>query len=156
MAKAAPDHPVDTVSDAALRRFVGYNLKRAFNALQADLSSTLEPFGLRMLTFSALALIVENPGLRPSQLAEALSVERANVAVYVDQLEEAGWVTRRPSVQDRRAYALHATLSGARVYGRASQAVERHDRRMLAGLREADLAAVNRTFAAIEAQGKGA
>lgn len=154
MAKPLPVCEADGVSDAALRCFVGYNLKRAFNALQAELTQTLDPFSLRMITYSALSMILENPGLRPSQLAKSLSVERANVVVYVDQLEEAGWVTRRPSERDRRAYALHGTLAGRRVYDRARAAVQAHDRRMLGGLSSGDVTTLNRALAAIETQGR--
>ncbi|MFL4469830.1 MarR family winged helix-turn-helix transcriptional regulator [Tateyamaria armeniaca] len=149
---ARPDAIADgaEVSDAALRDFVGYQMKRAFNVLQADLTRTLEPFGLRMLTYSALALIVQNPGLRPSQLATALAVERANVVVYVDQLEEAGWVIRAPSPEDRRAYALQCTLAGRRVYARAEAAVKAHDARMLHGLTRDEVGTLRKAFALIE------
>lgn len=147
------ESPEDEVSDAALRALVGYSMKRAFNVLQADLARTLEPLGLRMLTFSALSMIVENPRLRPSQLAKALSVERANVVVYVDQLEEAGWVTRAPCVDDRRAYALQCTLSGRQVYDKAHAAVLAHDRRMLEGLREVEITTVRKALMRIERQG---
>ena len=149
-----PKDKVETgVSDAALRAFVGYGMKRAFNVLQADLARTLEPFGLRMLTFSARSMIVENPGLRPSQLAEALSVERANVVVYVDKLEQAGWVTRAPCPEDRRAYALQCTIAGRQVYNKAVAAVRAHDRRMLDGLREVEISAVKKALARIEGLG---
>ena len=149
----AQDTPEAEVSDAALRQFVGYGMKRAFNVLQADLARTLEPFGLRMLTFSALSMIVENPGLRPSQLAAVLSVERANVVVYVDKLEQAGWVTRAPCPEDRRAYALQCTIAGRQVHDKAAAAVRAHDRRMLDGLREVEIAAVKKALARIEGLG---
>ncbi|WP_223426750.1 MarR family winged helix-turn-helix transcriptional regulator [Tateyamaria pelophila] len=142
------------VSDTALRGFVGYNMKRAFNAVQADLTRTLAPHGLRMITYSVLALVVENPRLRPSALAKALTVERANLVVYVDQLEQAGWVTRTPSSTDRRAYALQATLEGQQVYARAMAAVRDHDQRMLGALDPSDVAVVNKALATIEAQGR--
>lgn len=148
------EHPADApVSDAALRALVGYNMKRAMGVIQADLARTLDPFGLRMLTFSALSLIVENPGLRPSRLAAALSVERANVVVYVDQLEQAGWVSRAPSTRDRRAHALQATLAGRRVYARARAAVADHDRRMMNGLRAEQVAALRTALQRIEGAG---
>lgn len=150
MAHARKVMEPEPISDAALRQFVGYNMKRAFNVMQADLARTLEPFGLRMLTYSALALIVDNPGLRPSQLAATLSVERANVVVYVDQLEQAGWVTRTPCPDDRRAHALQCTLAGRRLYDRAEAAVRAHDRRMLKDVREVEKAAMNRALAKIE------
>ncbi len=152
-ARVDPAAPVTEVSDASLRDFVGYKMKRAFNVLQADLTRTLDPFGLRMLTYSALALIVENPGLRPSQLATALSVERANVAVYLDQLEQAGWVRRASAPQDRRAYAVFATVAGRHLYDRAQAAVQAHDRRMLDGLGAAEVEIIHAALTRIEGQG---
>ena len=123
------------ITDASLRAFVGYDMKRAFNALQADLSRTLMPFGLRMMTFSALSLVVENPGLRPSQLAQVLTIERANLVVIVDELEQRGLLTRTPSGTDRRAHELRVTDHGDRLYKRARDAVAAHDKRMIAGLK---------------------
>ncbi|MEO9573125.1 MAG: MarR family transcriptional regulator [Tateyamaria sp.] len=152
MARPDPHPAPENVSDAPLRALVGYQMKRAFNVIQADLTRTLDPFGLRMLTYSALALIVENPGLRPSQLAHALAVERANVVVYVDQLEEAGWVTRTPALGDRRAYALQCTLAGRRLYERAQKVVHAHDTRMLNGLSEDETATIRKALAQMEQQ----
>ncbi|MDG1471833.1 MAG: MarR family transcriptional regulator [Ascidiaceihabitans sp.] len=122
------------ITDASLRAFVGYDMKRAFNALQADLSRTLTPFGLRMMTFSALSLVVENPGLRPSQLATVLTIERANLVVIVDELEQRGLLTRTPSTTDRRAHALHVTDQGQSLFAKANRAVAEHDARMIAGV----------------------
>lgn len=150
MLRAVPKAEVQQVSDAALRDFVGYGMKRALNTVQTDLTATLEPFGLRMLTYSALTLIVQNSGLRPSQLASALAVERANVVVYVDQLEQAGWVSRAPAPGDRRAYALQCTLAGRRLWNRADVAVRAHDARMLSGLSEEDVGVLRRALALIE------
>lgn len=120
------------ITDASLRAFVGYDMKRAFNALQADLSRTLMPFGLRMMTFSALSLVVENPGLRPSQLATVLTIERANLVVIVDELEQRGLLTRTPSTTDRRAHTLHVTDQGESLFVKANRAVADHDARMIA------------------------
>jgi DNA-binding MarR family transcriptional regulator len=125
---------IDAITDASLRAFVGYDMKRAFNALQADLSRTLMPFGLRMMTFSALSLVVENPGLRPSQLATVLTIERANLVVIVDELEQRGLLTRTPSTTDRRAHALHVTDQGQSLFAKANRAVAEHDARMIAGV----------------------
>jgi DNA-binding MarR family transcriptional regulator len=124
----------ETITDASLRAFVGYDMKRAFNAVQADLTRVLAPFELRMLTFSALSLVVENPGLRPSHLANALTIERANLVVIVDELEQRGLLTRTPSATDRRAHELNVTTQGERLYTKALFAVEDHDKRMTAGV----------------------
>ena len=117
-------------SDATLRRFMGYNLKRAFNIIQADLNRTLKPFELRMLTYTALVLIVDNPGLRQSQLAAAMDIERPNLVVIVDELEGRELIVRDRAPTDGRAYALKATLAGRRLYEKAIAAVTAHEERL--------------------------
>ena len=122
----------DGVTDETLRRFAGYHLKRASNLVQADLKRTLEPFGLRMVTFSALVLIVDNPGLRQSQLAQAMDIERPNLVVIVDELEQRNLIVRDKVPTDRRAYALHVTPSGRVLQKQAVEAVEAHEAKLLA------------------------
>ena len=108
------DH-LNSYSDEELRQFVGYQLKRTFNAMKSDLSKVLEPVGLRMTTYSALVLIEANPGIRQSELSQILSMERPNMVLVLDDLEQRGWITRERLETDRRAYALKVTLSGKRV-----------------------------------------
>ncbi len=156
MARSAPIIPPGgETSDSALRQFIGYDMKRAFNALQADLVRTLEPFGLRMITYSTLAMIVQNPGLRPSHLAAGLSIERANLVVIVDELEQRELVTRTTSLQDRRAHALTATLEGQKLYRDATEAVAAHDRLVTSGLSDPERTALRRALRQIEATARG-
>ena len=84
------------IDDGGLRQFTGYHLKRAYNVLRSDLSRTLEPLGLRITTYSTLILIVENPGIRQSELAAVLDIERPNMVVILDDLEQRGWINRLP------------------------------------------------------------
>lgn len=140
----------DAVPDATLRGFSGYNMKRAFNAIQADVNRALAPLGLRMLTFSALVVVVDNPGLRQSQLAGVLSIERPNLVLVVDELERAGLITRDPAPTDRRAYALNPTAEGRALCDRALAAVRDHDDRMTGGLSEEERAALIRALQRIE------
>lgn len=140
MAKPAPtDRPqadVSRINDATLRRFLGYHMKRAFNVIQADLVQTLKPFDLRMLTYTALVLIVDNPGLRQSQLADAMDIERPNLVVIIDELERRELITRDRVPTDRRAYALNPTLAGRRLCDKAVAAVTEHEAQLLQGLEE--------------------
>lgn len=121
-------------NDDTLQGFVGYHMKRAFNVVQADLTKTLKPFELRMLTYTALVLIVDNPGLSQSQLAGAMDVERPNLVVIVDELEQRDLIARNRVPTDRRAYALQATLKGQRLCRRAVKAVVAHEQRLLQGV----------------------
>ncbi len=140
--------PVAKVSDATLQRFAGYRMKRAFNVIRDDLHRALKPFGLRMLTYTALVLIVDNPGLRQSQLADAMDVERPNLVVIIDELEQRGLIVRDPAPDDRRAYALNPTPEGMQLYIKALRSVEEHEAVLLAGLSDADRDAM---FTALQA-----
>ena len=132
--KSRADGRVFRANDDTLRGFVGYHMKRAFNVVQADLTKTLQPFELRMLTYTALVLIVDNPGLSQSQLAHAMDVERPNLVVIVDELEQRDLITRNRVPTDRRAYALLATLKGQRLCKRAVKAVVAHEDRLFHGV----------------------
>lgn len=140
MKKPAPKpserHAVTHVSDATLRKFVGYNMKRAFNVVQADLQKTLKPFELRMLTYSALVLVVDNPGLRQSQLADAIVIERPNLVVIIDELERRELIVRDRMPNDRRAYALKATLQGRQLCDKATTAVVALEEQLLVAIDE--------------------
>ena len=140
--------------DETLRGFIGYGLKRAFNAIQADVNTTLAPLGLRMITFSALTVIRDAPGIRAAGLAAVLGLERPNLVLVLDDLERAELITRTRARDDRRAYELRATPAGRRLAERAAAAVGAHDDRMTAGLSEEERQALHRALARIEQNGR--
>ena len=119
------------VSDETLQRFIGYRIRRASNVMQGELPVALKPFGLRMITFTALVLIVDNPGLSQSRLAAAMDVERPNLVVIIDELENRDLINRDRVPTDRRAYALTPTLAGRRLCEKAVAAVEANETRIL-------------------------
>lgn len=137
-------------ADAALRVFVGYNMKRAFHTVQGDVTASLAPLGLRMLTFSALSVIVSNAGLRQSHLADALAIERPNLVLLVDELERADLITRDRAKDDRRAYSLNPTEKGIALCRRAEQTVLDHDRRMTRDLTPAERSGLIAALQSIE------
>lgn len=129
-----PQQEISKVSDAPLREFVGYHIKRAFNVIQADLNEVLQQFELRMVSYSVLVLIVENPGIRQSQLSDALAIERPNLVVIIDDLEKREFITRDRLLTDRRAYLLQATLAGRRLCEKAFKAVSTHEQALFEGI----------------------
>lgn len=139
--------------DLTLREFSGYGMKRAFNAIQTDVNAALAPFDLRMVTFSALVVIVDNPGLRQSHLADLLSIERPNLVVILDELEGRDLISRDRASDDRRAYALQVTLAGRRLHDKALAAVRAHEARMTAGLSAPERADLLRMLRRIEMNG---
>jgi len=142
------------ISDNTLRQFVGYHMKRAYNVLRSDLAKSLEPLGLRITTYSSLILIVDNPGIRQSQLANALDIERPNMVVILDDLEQNGWITRQRVPVDRRAYALTATLAGRRLCKKAVALDRQHEARFLRGLKAEEVDKLTVILNSIENAGR--
>lgn len=138
-----------TINDETLRRFLGYHMKRAFNVIQADLTEVLKPLDLRMLTYTALVLIVDNPGLSQTQLAAAMDIERPNLVVIVDELEGRELIVREKVPTDRRTYALRATLAGQRLYKKAIDVCIAHEARLLVGIDDAARDTLVQTLSAI-------
>ena len=154
-ATAKAQAPAPAMSDTTLRQFTGYSMKRAFMVIQADVTRTLEPFGLRMVTYSALAIIGDNPGLSQTQLAAALAIERPNLVVIVDELERRDLLSRDRVPTDRRTYALQLTSEGGQLLTRATEALRAHEARMMRGISRADLATLVACLGQIETSDRG-
>lgn len=138
------------INDETLRSFVGYHLKRSFNVIQSELIQTLRPFELRMLTYSALVLVVDNPGLNQSQLSQKLDIERPNLVVIIDELEERELISRERVPTDRRSYALHPTDAGRALYQDAIAAVAQNEKDLLSAIDPDQLAQLVGTLQMIE------
>jgi DNA-binding MarR family transcriptional regulator len=122
------------VEDSQLRSLIGYSLKRAYICAHDAFASAVAEFELRNTSFSCLAIIVANPDIVPSKLAEALRIERPNLVVIVDSLVERQLISRQRLKSDRRYYALRATLKGRRLFDRAFAAAAAAEGKVLAGL----------------------
>ncbi len=118
-------------TDSPLRGFVGYNLKRAYMSLHSDFVASLTHLDLKPTTFSALAIINENPDISQTDLARALAMERSNIVVMVDELQSRELIVRNKVPTDRRVYALRTTPKGISLFHEASLAVQRHEEKLL-------------------------
>ena len=117
-----------------LDSLVGYNLKRAYVVINADYRAALGEDGLAPREFSALALIVQAPGITQSTLARHLGVERSGLVKIVDELEARAFVERQAVKGDRRVQALIATESGSGFYAKTLETVKAHEAKMLSSL----------------------
>ncbi len=113
-------------------------------------NAALAPLGLKVRSYSVLALAAEDE--RPSQrdLAAFLRLDPSQVVSLVDDLESRGLVERVPDPGDRRANAVVATESGSNLAGEAREALADADRYVFEGLdaeERATLAALLRRVA---------
>ncbi len=147
MVTAGDDH---SISDNTLRELTGYRLQRATSSAMVRYKAVFAEFGLRRTTFSCLSLIVENPGLRQSQLGDMLAIERPNLVQIVDDLKRGGLIVRETSKTDRRAYALTATDTGAALFNKALKAVRALDEMMTAEMTDAEIKQMQSDLARLE------
>jgi DNA-binding MarR family transcriptional regulator len=136
--RAAPAIATDSVPQpergaidyGPLERRLGYVLRRAQIAVFRDFFSSFEAFDIRPGQYSILTVIEGNPGLRQSEVSEALGIKRANFVAMIDELERRKLVRRDPAPDDRRSYALRLTKAGERLMGELHAVAERHERRI--------------------------
>lgn len=97
------------------------------------------------MTFSRVRAVrrVARTPLAMGALAEALSMDRPNVTVLVDDLEDRGLVRRMPHPTDRRAKVVEATKKGQALARRAEEILATPPA-ALGALDAQDLAALHR------------
>lgn len=128
------------VVNGVLGTLIGYRMKRAYMQIQPRAQRALAEDDLRVVSFSCLSIIADNPGIVQSELAESLQMERSNLVVIMDDLEERGLITRKKVPTDRRRYALSATLRGRHLRDRAARKVKEAEDEVIGHLDDKDRA----------------
>ena len=127
-----------------LDRSAGYILKRAQSALHTALETRLRKHGLSVSQYACLELLAQRPDLSQSELARGAFVTRQAMHQLAAGLQSAGLITSR---DDGRARRLQLTALGKRKLRAASRAAAEVERKMLAGLDEAQQSAFHACLA---------
>ncbi len=117
-----------------LPELVGYQLRLTQIAIFRDFNATLGSFEITPGLYGVLEVIATNPGLKQTQLARAVQLDRSSVVSVIDKLESRGLVERRVVAADRRSNALELTAAGAALLARLRPLVAGHEERLAAGL----------------------
>jgi DNA-binding MarR family transcriptional regulator len=123
-----------------LTTLAGYQIRLAQVAVFRDFEHTLKPLELTPTLYGSLVLVQANPGMKQTDLAGAVQLDRSTVVSVVDRLEARGLVERRRANDDRRSNALHITAAGKRLLKQAAPLVVDHETRMVAGLTHSERA----------------
>ena len=81
-----------------------------------------------------LRAIAAEPGRSQQALSAQLGMLPSRVVVYVDELQERGYVERRANPNDRRLYALHLTAAGKRLMRKLSRLAREHEVQLTSAL----------------------
>lgn len=86
-----------------------HNITAISRCAAAYRQEKLAPLGLKAVHASYLATLCRNPGITQEQLAKLVFVNKSNTARQVAVLEEAGFIRRSPSPEDKRAMLVYPT-----------------------------------------------
>lgn len=113
-----------------LPSLMGYMLRQGQLCVYHDFFETLAAEGIRPPQFSILEVVSKNPGIRPSDVAAAIGVKRANLVPLLSALEQNNWIERSAAPTDRRAQSLHLTATGAAKLKHWHSLVRPHEDRL--------------------------
>lgn len=116
------------VSDTA------FLLARANANSLATAHAALEPYALRVRSYSVLALAVTEARLSQRDIAEFLRLDPSQVVALLDDLQQRSLVNRVPDPTDRRTKVVVATAEGRKLHGKAEKAIRAAERQTLSPL----------------------
>src|SRR4029077_13113523 len=93
-------------------------------AKQVYRRSNEELLGMHLRLLMALSYVRDHDRAPQGELAEALCMDANNVVLLLNELEDAGHVTRRRDPSDRRRHLVELTKEGRRALTRAERAQE--------------------------------
>jgi DNA-binding MarR family transcriptional regulator len=94
---------------------VSHHLRRAHNALRAQITQNLDRHDISMKHFHFLKALQFEDGITQVELSRRVGVERATVTVVVEELEQLGYVRRTRNKTDRRKMHVFLTPKGRRT-----------------------------------------
>ena len=100
----------------------------------ARVRRAMRPLGLGAQQFLVLQQLQALGQTSQSELADALGIDRSNLAVVVAELSDRGLVERTRDEADRRRYVLRLGRAGERLLGRADGAITAAEEELLVPL----------------------
>jgi DNA-binding MarR family transcriptional regulator len=98
----------------------------------------LERNGLSMWGYTVLTELDNSPVRTQAALAAAIGADKTRIIAVLDDLQQQGYIDRRPDPDDRRARLLALSERGRTVKRRVQQAIQRGEERWLSRLRSSD------------------
>jgi MarR family transcriptional regulator for hemolysin len=129
----------------------GFRIARIARRLRQAVDGELRAYGLTEATWRPLVYVARlGAGVRQKELAIALGIEGPSLVRLLDGLERRGLIERREDGADRRARGIYLTAAGRALERRVAKVSNAVQRRVLAAVAPADLAACERAFAVME------
>jgi DNA-binding MarR family transcriptional regulator len=122
-----------------LPSLLGFNIRRAQIALWRDFNRNVAEGDVRPGVFSALLLAHANPGIAQIEIGNQLGIDKASVVTLVDRMEDAGWVVRKRSAEDRRRQGIFLTPAGVKTCRALRKEMIDHERKFVSRYTDQEL-----------------
>ncbi len=119
-----------------LWRRPGYLIRRLHQIHYALFFEECAEFGITPVQYGLLTILSTSPEADQVTLANALGIDRTNVADVLRRLEQAGMIRRKRSVEDRRMVLARLTPAGEDMVERMHPFMARAQQRLLSVLEE--------------------
>jgi DNA-binding MarR family transcriptional regulator len=144
------------MSTRTVKEPIGRQLAMTAKLVAHEFNAALVGAGGSLPTWLVLSMVLNTDWSTQHGIARALGIEAATLTRHLDALEEAGLVVRRRDGSDRRAIHVEPTDAGRELHGALRSAAVAFDKRLRAGLDDAELEQLRTFLLRIEANlGKG-
>ena len=147
----APPLGAAEVDYGLLPELTGFSVKLVWLLGHALLLRAMGDAGITPHRFSALEVIGRNPGVQPTQLANALALTRPATTLAIDFWEQRGCVDRRKVPGDRRSFGVFLTAKGEAELTRLRTLTRQADAALTADLTPDELRELRRLLKKIHA-----
>ena len=110
----------------------------------------LAQHGVSMWGYIVLTALRAEPMRTQAALAEAVGADKTRIITVLDDLQDAGLISREPDPADRRVRLLALTAAGRRRHAAVRRGIRAAEETLLASLPAADRAAFVRTLRALD------
>lgn len=124
------------IANARCPDFVGHLLHRATRSVYGDFDRVFDGFDITPTQFASLVVIDQNPGMKQSEVGDAVAIKKNNFVALMGDLEKRGLIARTIPRNDRRAYALFLTAAGNTLLAELRARYAAHERAVLEALGE--------------------
>lgn len=136
---AVPKPELKALADRLpLWRRPGYLIRRLHQIHYALFFEECAAFGITPVQYGLLTILSTSPDADQVTLANALGIDRTNVADVLRRLEQGGLIRRRRSVEDRRMVLARLTPQGEDMVERMHPFMARAQERLLSELSGAE------------------
>lgn len=113
-------------------------------------SEKVASMGLKSCHTSYLMEICHNPGISQDKLAQAIFINKSNIARQVAVLEEDGFIRRVPSQADRRVMELYPTEKAMALLPQIQEVLLDWERYITEDLTEEELALLTKVLSGMK------